>query len=145
MALNRPGTSAGGPGIEIPAINPHDGSVAVAFNVHGNIVVYVYDAELEKPLGAWSLPRYVQGLAWSPAGDRLAILFNGRLDGTGPPITEDDVYQFHEGNRTAPGDDVWIVEPRSGNPLVKFRTGSNEWRIASFRIWSFSQCDYQND
>jgi len=128
--LNRPGTSAGGPGIEIPAINPHDGSVAVAFNVHGNIMVYVYDAELEKPLGAWSLPRYVQGLAWSPAGDRLAILFNGRLDGTGPPITEDDVYQFHEGNRTAPGDDVWIVEPRSGNPLVKFRTGSNEWRIA---------------
>ena len=104
------------------AISPQDGSIATAFNVRGDTHVYLYDSELDKQLAIWTLPRYVQDLAWSRNGKQLAVLFNGRFDGKRRDLGRGFVAPVHE-------PDVWIVDPYSGVASVKFWTGSNQSRV----------------
>jgi WD40 repeat protein len=88
---------------------------------------------LKKQIATWTLPRYVQDLAWSPSGGKLAVLFNGRFDGTDPPPAGGlkATKQFRRGiDETAPGPDVWVVDSRSGESGLRFKTGSNQGKIA---------------
>jgi WD40 repeat protein len=104
-------------------INPQDDSVAVVYNVGKDTHVYVYDSQLEMQIASWKLPRSVSGLCWSPDGRKLAVLFFGRYDENREIISMHTTDSSHE-------PDVWIVDPHSGAPLLKFWTGSNQDQIA---------------
>ncbi|HET7841929.1 MAG TPA: YncE family protein [Terriglobia bacterium] len=133
VSLRSPTNQSGGPPLAVFAINPHDGSVAAAFNVHGDIRFYIYDAELEKEIATWTVPRYVQDICWSRAGDKLAVLFNGRYDGTGP-LPADGVEELKQfvGWYPSPnsGPDVWVVNPQTGEPSLKLKTGNQQSHVS---------------
>jgi WD40 repeat protein len=106
----------------ILAVNPVDGSVAVAFNVGKQTTVFVYDADLKVLRSSWSLARYVRGLCWSPEGRTLAVLYAARYDERRQPISA------HFGGISSKPD-VWLFDAVAGKPVTKFSTGSSENEI----------------
>lgn len=121
------------------AVNPQDGSVAAAFNVGKQTHLYVYDSRLQMQTGSYSLPRAVCDLCWSPDGKKLAVLFFGWLD-----ENRKSFYYWYRDTLHRP--DVWVIDARTGEPLVKFWTGSTEDRIAFSRDGSliYTIDDYTN-
>jgi hypothetical protein len=104
-------------------IDPQSGSVAAAYNVGKDTHLYVYDSDLKRQIAGWQLPRIVQDLCWSPDGKKLAVLFNGWY--------KEDRKRYYGRSWATPDEpDVWIVDPRSGEPLVKFWTGTAQDQIA---------------
>jgi len=133
------------PGVAYLAVNPRDGSVVAAYNVVGQSHVYLYSPGLDALINSWSSPRYIEDVAWSPDGGKLAILSNGRFDSASlrdasqlpaahrrVETTQEWVTLgkgFRMGVATSDEPDVEIVEPRSFEVLTKFWTGANEAHI----------------
>lgn len=107
------------------AIDPQNGSAAAVYNIGKDTHLYVYDSELKTQLAGWQLPRMVKDLCWSPDGKKLGVLFNGRFDENRKEQLVDNHF-----TDTLQEPDVWIMDPRSGEPLVKFRTGTAQDQIA---------------
>jgi hypothetical protein len=99
--------------------------VAAVYNIGKDTHLYLYDSDLKRQMACWQLPRMVKDLCWSSDGKNLAVLFNGRFDENRKERLVDN--QFTD---TLPEPDVWIMDPRSGEPLVKFRTGTAQDQIA---------------
>ncbi len=113
------------PGISICHldINPQNGFVAAVYNVGKGTHLYVYDSDLKRQIASWDLPRMVRDLCWSPDGKKLAVLFHGRFDENRKQVS---IY-FTTSSQEP---DVWVMDPHSREPLVKFRTGSCQDQIA---------------
>jgi hypothetical protein len=107
------------------AIDPQNGSVAAAYNVGRDTHLYVYDSDLKRQIASWQLPRMVRDLCWSPDGKKIAVLFHGRFDENRKQRLVNNHF-----SDTLPEPDVWIMDPRSGEPLVKLRTGTAQDQIA---------------
>jgi sugar lactone lactonase YvrE len=104
-------------------VDAQNGFVAAAYNVGKDTNLYVYDSDLKRKIASWELPRIVQCLCWSPDGKKLAVLFNGWFN--------EDRQRYYGPSWTTPNDpDVWIIDARSGKPLVKFWTGTAQDQIA---------------
>ena len=104
-------------------VDPQNGSVAAAYNMGKDTHLYVYDSDLKERLASWQLPRMVQDLCWSRDGKKLAILFNGWYN--------ENRQRYYGRSWATPHDpDVWIIDARSGEPLVKFWTGTAQDQIA---------------
>jgi dipeptidyl aminopeptidase/acylaminoacyl peptidase len=127
LRKDSPGRPSGSPGVLIChlAIDPQNGSVAAVYNIGKDTHLYVYDSDLKRQIASWQLPRMVKDLCWSPDGKKLAVLFNGRFGEDRKERLVDN--HFWD---TLPEPDVWIMDPRSGEPLVKFRTGTAQDQIA---------------
>jgi len=109
-------------------IDPLNGSVAAAYNTGKDTQLYVYDRDLRRQIGSWPLPRMVKDICWSPDGKKLAVLFHGRFD-------ENRELHFVDNHLadTLPEPDVWVMDARSGEALLKFRTGTAQDQIAFSR------------
>jgi len=117
--------SEGGVRICHLAIDPQNGSVAAVYNVGKDTHLYIYDSDLKRQIASWQLPRMVKDLCWSPDGKKLAVLFHGRFDENRKERLVDNHF-----TDTLQEPDVWIMDPSSGVPLVKFRTGTAQDQIA---------------
>jgi sugar lactone lactonase YvrE len=102
--------------------------VAAVYNIGKDTHLYVYDSDLKRRIASWQLPRMAKDLCWSRDGKKLAVLFHGRFDENRKERLVDN--HFWD---TLPEPDVWIMDARSGEPLVKFRTGRAEDQIAFSR------------
>jgi WD40 repeat protein len=105
------------------SINPQNGFVAVVYNVGMDTHLYVYDSDLKGQIASRALPRMVKDLCWSPDGKKLAVLFHGRFDENRKQVS---VYYWTSSQEP----DVWVMDPHSGELLVKFRTGTCQDQIA---------------
>jgi len=99
------------------ALNPLDDSVAVALNLGRKPRVFIVDAHSGERLATWTLPRWMQRIAWSPDGNKLAVLFSAQYDENGR-----DVWMKYA--ETSALSDLWIYDARSGKVVKKIVTGS---------------------
>jgi WD40 repeat protein len=106
-------------------VDPQDGNVAAVYNIGKETHLYVYDSDLKRQTASWQLPRMVKGVCWSPDGKRLAVLLHGRFDENRKERLVDNHFWS-----TLREPDVWIMDPSSGVPLVKFWTGTAQDQIA---------------
>jgi WD40 repeat protein len=105
------------------SVDPQNGYVAVVFNTGKKTDLYVYDSDLKRQVASRELPRMVKDLCWSPDGTELAVLYHGNYD-----ENRELVGGSLWGMSSEP--DVWLMDPRSGQPLHKFSTGTPEDQIA---------------
>jgi len=105
-------------------VNPSDGRVAVIFNTGQVPRVSVYSSDLSKVMQAWTLPRYMQDLCWSPDGKNLAVLYSGGFDEKKRFVGASPDFELK------PLPDVEIFEADSARSLLTFSTGDLEAQIA---------------
>jgi WD40-like Beta Propeller Repeat len=108
----------------IVSVSPDRGTVAVASNIGSDPKVFVYEPDLTERIGSWSLPRYAEGIAWSPGGKQVAVLYDGKFDGKGKYVGEFPQWM------PVRLSDVEIFEVENGTKVVSFFTGGPEAEIA---------------
>jgi len=128
LRKDSPGAPAADAGVSICHldISPQNGSVAVVYNIGNDTHLYVYDSDLKGEIASWELPRIVRDLCWSPDGKKLAVLFHGRFEEKRKLVSG---YSFV----TSQEPDMWIMDPHSREPLVRFWTGSSQDQVAFSR------------
>jgi WD40 repeat protein len=112
-------------------VDRQNGLVATAYNVGKDTHLYVFDSDLKRQIASWQLPRMVKDLCWSPDGKKLAVLFHARFDENREMQLGTHVWS------TLQEPDVWIMDARSGEMLVKFSTGRAQDQIAFSKDGSF--------
>ncbi|TAM79100.1 MAG: YncE family protein [Acidobacteria bacterium] len=107
----------------IASVSPDRGAVAVASNIGSGPKMFIYKSDLTGQIGSWSLPRYAEGIAWSPDGKHVAVLYDGKFDGR-----EKYVGQFPQWMPVRLPD-IAVFDSATGAELLNFSTGGPESKI----------------
>src|SRR5690348_8850272 len=67
----------------IVSVAPGRRTVAVASNIGKGPRMFIFSSDLTRQLCSWPMKRYVMGIAWSPDGKRVGVLYDGKFDGSG--------------------------------------------------------------
>lgn len=108
----------------IVAVSPTRESIAVASNLGKGPSAFIFNSDLTKRVQSWALPRYAEGLVWSPNGRRIAILYDGKFDSKGKFVGAFPQWM------PVRLPNVAIFDARSGTKLASFFTGGLEAAIA---------------
>jgi hypothetical protein len=106
------------------AVNPANGLIAAAYNKGVKPRIFLYAADLKSVTRTWELAQFVQDIGWSPDGKRLAVLYSGEIDAKGKYVGQDP--NFHPLGIP----EVEILDPVSGERLLRFFSGDREAKIA---------------